>query len=43
MMFFIFAAYDLKLIIDKGKVDVIKPSWILDSIEKGEGVLLGKK
>ncbi|KIM44920.1 hypothetical protein M413DRAFT_442894 [Hebeloma cylindrosporum] len=35
--------YDLKLIIDKGKVDVIKPSWILDSIEKGEGVPMAKK
>ena len=41
--FLICAAYDLKLIIDKDKVDVIKPSWILDSIEKGEGVPLGKK
>jgi len=35
--------YDLKLIIDKGKVDVIKPSWIEDSIEEGERVPLRKK
>jgi len=35
--------YDLKLIIDKGKADVIKPSWIVDSIEEGEQVPLQKK
>jgi len=28
-------AYDLKLIIDKGKHDVVKPSWIEDSISLG--------
>jgi DNA ligase-4 len=42
-LFCIIAAYDLKLIIDKGKADVIKPSWILDSIEEGEQVPLRKK
>lgn len=29
-------AYDLKLIIEKGLNDVIKPSWITDSIALGE-------
>ncbi|KAF5316619.1 hypothetical protein D9619_006679 [Psilocybe cf. subviscida] len=35
--------YDLKLIIDKDQLDVIKPSWITDSIEAGEAVPLCKK
>ncbi|KAJ3515533.1 hypothetical protein NLJ89_g1703 [Agrocybe chaxingu] len=35
--------YDLKLVIDKGKVDVLKPSWVMDSIERGEKVPMRKK
>ncbi|KAF8909386.1 DNA ligase 4 [Gymnopilus junonius] len=35
--------YDLKLIIDKGKIDVIKPSWIEDTVEHGEKRPLQKK
>ncbi|CAA7265112.1 unnamed protein product [Cyclocybe aegerita] len=35
--------YDLKLVIDKGKVEVLKPSWIMDSIEQGEKVPMRKK
>ena len=37
------AAYDLKLVIDKGVVDVLKPSWITASIELGEKAPLRKK
>ena len=36
-------AYDLKLVIDKGVVDVLKPSWITASIELGETLPLRKK
>jgi len=36
-------AYDLKLVIDKGTVDVLKPSWIIHSIEQGEKVPMKKK
>jgi len=36
-------AYDLKLVIDKGIVDVLKPSWITDSIEGGEKAPMQKK
>jgi len=35
--------YDLKLVMDKGVVDVLKPSWITASIELGEKVPLRKK
>ena len=40
---FLPTAYDLKLIIDKGVVDVLKPSWIIASIELGEKASLRKK
>jgi hypothetical protein len=33
----------LKLVIDKGVNDVIKPAWITDSIRAGKKVPLGKK
>ncbi len=36
-------AYDLKLVIDKGTVDVLKPSWIIDSVEQGEKVPMKKR
>lgn len=36
-------AYDLKMVIDKGIVDVIRPRWIFDSIEEGELVPMSKK
>jgi DNA ligase-4 len=36
-------AYDLKLIIEKDQLDVIKPSWITDSIDAEEAVPLRKK
>ena len=32
----IVTAYDLKLIIDKGTVDVLKPEWVQDSIAREE-------
>ncbi|PPQ96588.1 hypothetical protein CVT26_006325 [Gymnopilus dilepis] len=35
--------YDLRLIIEKGKIDVIRPNWIEDSVERGEKVPLTKK
>ncbi|KAF8963440.1 DNA ligase 4 [Flammula alnicola] len=35
--------YDLKLLIDKGAVDIIKPNWIVDSIEEGERLPMRKK
>jgi len=38
-----FVAYDIKLLIDKGNVDIIRPQWIRDSIARGELVPLKKK
>ncbi|KAF6761657.1 DNA ligase 4 [Ephemerocybe angulata] len=35
--------YDLKLVIDRGLHDVIKPAWITDSIKKGEPVPFRKR
>jgi len=35
--------YDIKMIVNKGKHDIIKPSWILDSIKKGSLVKMSKK
>ncbi|OAX43215.1 DNA ligase 4 [Rhizopogon vinicolor AM-OR11-026] len=35
--------YDIKLLIDKGSVDIIRPQWIRDSIARGELVPLKKK
>ncbi|KAI0664220.1 DNA ligase 4 [Cubamyces menziesii] len=35
--------YDIKLIIDKGFCDIIRPQWILDCVAKGEIVPLTKK
>lgn len=42
-LFIVLSAYDLKLVMDKDQLDVIKPSWITDSIEAGEAVPLRKK
>lgn len=36
-------AYDLKLLIDKGIYDVLKPAWIIDSIELGHTAPFQKK
>lgn len=38
-----FAAYDIKLLIGKGNVDIIRPQWITDCIARGELVPLKKK
>lgn len=38
-----FAAYDIKLLIDKGNVDIIRPQWIVNCIARGELVPLKKK
>ncbi|TCD60360.1 DNA ligase (ATP) [Steccherinum ochraceum] len=35
--------YDLKMIVNKGIHDIIKPSWIHDSIKKGELLPMSKK
>ncbi|KAF8159664.1 DNA ligase IV [Crassisporium funariophilum] len=35
--------YDLKLVINKDIVDVLKPAWITESVERGERVPLRKK
>ncbi|KDR80522.1 hypothetical protein GALMADRAFT_240825 [Galerina marginata CBS 339.88] len=35
--------YDLKLVINKGTIDVIKPSWITDSIEHGRKLPMRQK
>ncbi|KAG2150301.1 ATP dependent DNA ligase domain-containing protein [Suillus bovinus] len=35
--------YDIKLLIDKDNVDIIKPQWIADCIRRGELVPLKKK
>lgn len=34
------SAYDLRLMLDKGKVDVARAQWLESSIEKGQAVLL---
>ena len=39
----VYQAYDIKLIIDKGFCDIIRPQWILDCVAKGEIVPLTKK
>lgn len=36
-------AYDIRMIMDKGAIDIIKPIWITDSIAKGELVPMRKK
>jgi hypothetical protein len=36
-------AYDLKLLIDKGIYDVLKPNWVTDSIALGQHVPFRKK
>ena len=36
-------AYDLKLMIDKGKYDVVRPSWVEDSITLGRCAPFRKK
>ncbi|CAL1714652.1 unnamed protein product [Somion occarium] len=35
--------YDIRMIMDKGAIDIIKPIWITDSIAKGELVPMRKK
>ncbi|KAI0352380.1 DNA ligase 4 [Trametes cingulata] len=35
--------YDIKLIMDKGVCDIIRPQWIIDCVAKGEIVPLTKK
>jgi hypothetical protein len=40
---FSFAAYDLKLLLDKGIYDVLKPRWITDSITLGHPAPFKKK
>ncbi|TEB36658.1 DNA ligase 4 [Coprinellus micaceus] len=35
--------YDLKLVIDKGRIDVLKPEWVQDSIARGELAPFQKK
>lgn len=37
------AAYDIKLLIDKDSVDIIRPQWVTDCIHRGELVPLRKK
>lgn len=37
------AAYDLKLVIDKDLVDVLKPRWIINSIEAGYALPMTEK
>ena len=37
------AAYNLKLVIDKGLVDVLKPRWITDSVEAGYALPMTSK
>ena len=29
-------AYDIKMIMDRGTVDILRPEWIKDSVAKGE-------
>ena len=41
--FFLNPAYDIKMIMNKGQYDIIKPAWITDSIAKGELVPMRKK
>ena len=36
------SAYDLRLMLDKGKVDVRRAQWLESSIEKGQAVLLAE-
>lgn len=36
-------AYDIKLIMDKGALDIIRPQWIKDSVAKGVLMPLRKK
>lgn len=38
-----FTAYDLKLLINKGIHDIVKPAWIEDSVASGKLVPLSKK
>lgn len=35
--------YDIKLLVDKGNVDIIRPQWVTDCIHRGELVPLKKK
>ncbi|KAJ3527652.1 hypothetical protein NMY22_g9703 [Coprinellus aureogranulatus] len=35
--------YDLKLVIDKGRLDVLKPEWVEDSVARGELAPFHKK
>ncbi|KAJ3483114.1 hypothetical protein NLI96_g6529 [Meripilus lineatus] len=35
--------YDIKMIMNKGQYDIIKPAWITDSIQKGERVPMRQK
>lgn len=43
MIYNVSLAYDLKLVVDKDANDVIKPSWIRDSIAQGETVAFHRK
>jgi DNA ligase-4 len=43
MIYNVSLAYDLKLVVDKNANDVIKPSWIRDSIALGETVVFHRK
>lgn len=36
-------AYDLRLIVDKDAIDVLKPNWIVDSVEQGRKASMTKK
>ena len=29
-------AYDIKMLMDKGTIDIIRPEWIKDSVAKGQ-------
>lgn len=36
-------AYDIKMIMNKGIIDIIRPEWIKDSVTKGELMPFKKK
>lgn len=36
-------AYDIKIIMNKGIIDIIRPEWIKDSVTKGELMPFKKK
>lgn len=36
-------AYDIKLLVNKGKVDIVRPRWVLDCVARDELVPLRKR